>query len=115
MKHFKAIYTKSGWAASIQASATHFSIPRSNSGPWTHVEIAFPSAEEPLIKEFAEDWYKPLDTVYGYVPAGIIAAIIIKHGGIKSGELPELCMNVEQSAILAETLIKIEKEKNCDL
>ena len=30
----------------------------------------------------------PTDTVYAYVPAALVFAVIVKHGGMVSGELP---------------------------
>ena len=51
--------------------------------------IGFPSAPEPLIAEYAEDWEiegdddpRLCETVYGYVPVEVIDAVIEKHGGI---------------------------------
>ena len=35
-----------------------------------------------MINSYAEDEYKPTDTVYGYVPMEIVEQLIKKHGGI---------------------------------
>ncbi len=101
---------KSGFSISIQANSRNYCTPRSDTGPYTAVELGFPTAPEPLIIGYAEDPDNPTETVYGYVPAGIVKALIIKHGGIESGSYPELDINAEQSVILAETLLEIENE-----
>lgn len=101
---YKFLHCKSGFGASVQASETTYCIPRDNTGPYTHIEIGFPTASDPLIAGYADEPDRPTDTVYGYVPAGVFQALVIKHGGIESGSHPELNMNTEQSVILAETL-----------
>ena len=98
---------KSKWSASVQASQTHYCIPRNDVGPYTHVELAFPSAPEPLLLGYAEDPNNLTETVYGYVPAGLLKALIIKHGGVVDGEHPPFYMDLEQAGILAESLFKI--------
>ena len=51
-----------------------------------------------------------VDTVYGYVPAGVVRALTIKHGGVIEGTLPEFDMNAEQSCFLAEALLEVVNE-----
>ena len=47
------------------------------------VELGYPSIEDELINEYAED--EPYtETVYGYVPIEIVEELINKHGGIKA-------------------------------
>ena len=101
---YKRVYFKSGFDISIQASKTNYSNPRADIGPYTEVELGFPSAHEPLIIGYAEDPDNPTETVYGYVPAGVVQALSIKHGGIEEGEMPPLRIDSNQAAILAETL-----------
>jgi len=103
-ENYKFLHFRSGFGASVQASETNYCIPRDNTGPYTHVEIGFPTAPEPLICGYADEPDRPTETVYGYIPAGLLKALVIKHGGIESGTHPELSMDAEQSAILAETL-----------
>ena len=95
---------------SVQASLTSYSSPREDIGPYIAVEIGFPSAPDPLIIGYAEDVDRPTETVYGWVPIGVVQALIIKHGGIESGSLPPFSMNIEQSAILAEALMEVNNE-----
>ena len=111
-ENYKFAHFKSGFGVSIQAKRTNYCTPRNDSGPYTAVELGFPTSPEPLIIGFAEDVDNPTETVYGYVPVGLVKALIIKHGGIDSGELPPFNMNTEQSAILAKTLTEINDEKD---
>ena len=105
MKSHKAIICKSGFRMSVQASATSYSRPENNSGPYTHVEIGFPSETEDMIMRFAEDPNYPCGTVYPYVPVGVVKAVIIKHGGSVEGDHPYFDINAEQSFILAKALL----------
>jgi hypothetical protein len=53
-------------------------------GPYTHVEVGFPSARpEPWIewREWAEDPENPTGTVYAYVPVEAVSTLIESHGG----------------------------------
>ena len=99
MRHFtykpprKAIVCKDGFKISIQAGGALYSDPRDDEGPYTHVECGYPSEPEVLLIPFVEPGSEPFtDAVYGYVPAGVIDKVIRLHGGIKSGDLPELLL-----------------------
>ena len=73
-----------GFVMSVQASSGHYCNPRvDNAGWYNSVEIGYPSTEEPLIMEYAENEDAPTDTVYGYVPVIVVDAVIEKHGGLK--------------------------------
>ena len=111
---FEFVNCKSGFGISIQASSRGYCDPRNNTGPYTSVELGFPTAPDSLIIGYAEDVDNPTETVYGYVPVGIVQALLIKHGGIESGSIPEFEMNSEQSAILAEALF-IDQNELSDL
>ena len=99
-----------GFAVSIQASRTHYCQPRTNYGPYSKVEIGYPSDEVPEWSEYAEDedtlnffqslkfWFitkvlkkmvysghYPTNTVYPYVPVEIVDAALEQHGGIANG------------------------------
>lgn len=71
-----------GFRISVQASHTHYCTPRSDLGPYSAVELGYPSAEESDLVKWAEDKYSPTETVYGYVPVDVVVAVIEKHGGI---------------------------------
>lgn len=54
-------------------------------GPFTHVEVGFPSARpEPWDQwsEYAETPEESTDTVYGQVPAVMVRALVDAHGGV---------------------------------
>ena len=70
-----------GTRLSIQASSFHYCTPRQNTGPWTSVEVGFPSREIPELLPYAEDPEAPTGTVYGYVPVDVLARVIIDAGG----------------------------------
>lgn len=76
LEHFPYIHCADGFSMSVQASAGHYCEPRNNIGPWTAFEVGYPSQEEPLLGDNGGD------TVWGWVPATTIDAIIAKHGGI---------------------------------
>ena len=107
-EHYKLLSCKSGFRVSIQASETNYSTPRDDIGPYTEVELGFPTSPEPMIIGYAEDVDDPTETVYGYVPVGLVKALIIKHNGIEDGEHPEFDMDPAQSAILAEALLGVD-------
>lgn len=53
-------------------------------GPYTHVEVGFPSeVPEPweIWSEFVEDPESPTSTVYAYVPVEDVRALVELHGG----------------------------------
>ena len=106
--NYKFVQFRSGFGVSIQAKETSYCEPRNNIGPYTHVELGYPTAPEPLIIGYAEDPDDPTGTVYGWVPVGIVQALISKHGGIEAGTHPEFDIDAEQAAILAEALLEIE-------
>jgi hypothetical protein len=53
-------------------------------GPYDQVEVGFPSERpEPWEewRQFAEESEKPTETVYGYVPVGMVRVLVANHGG----------------------------------
>lgn len=106
------ITLKSGFEVSIAVGVRNYCHPRAEAADcpegYESVELGFPSASDDLIMDWAEDKSKPTETVYGWVPAGIVKALIMKHGGVVSGNLPPLSSSVEQSFELAKALENIE-------
>ncbi len=85
-----AIVCRDGFTMSVQASAYHYCSPRINDAPsYLEVEIGFPTEREPLIHEYAEGSVVG-NTVYPYVPAEVVIEVIMKHGGMVGGNLPNL-------------------------
>ena len=77
------IICNDGFSASVQASEFHYCHPRNNDGPYTHVEVGFPSDKEELLLPYAESYDDGNDTgIYPMVPVEIVEAIIKKHGGL---------------------------------
>lgn len=53
-------------------------------GPYTHVEVGFPSARpEPWAEweQYVENSLEPTNTVYSYVPVDLVRQLIADHGG----------------------------------
>ncbi|MGB9848855.1 MAG: hypothetical protein ACPLSY_03375 [Moorellaceae bacterium] len=75
-----AIVCADGFRLSVQASKHHYCTPRDDYGPWTEVEVGYPSQEEPLLFPYAEDPGRPSE-VFAYVPIEVVRRVIKKHGG----------------------------------
>lgn len=72
-----------GTTLSVQANEHVYCSPRDNKGPYSAVEVGFPSAEPPEIwQQYAEEPDRPTDTVYAYVPIELVSFFIARHGGI---------------------------------
>lgn len=73
------IMLNNGMSISVQASGRHYCVPKTNKGPYTHVEVGvFNDAEVP------EDWAKYEDDnngVFGYVPVELVRKFIEGCGG----------------------------------
>lgn len=80
------IVCNDGFSMSVQASKGNYSEPRAFSSVYSSVEIGFPSEEEPLINEYAEQSGDYTQTVYGWTPVEIVEEVILKHGGINVKE-----------------------------
>jgi hypothetical protein len=86
---YKAVVCADGFSMSVQASTSAYSKPRHDDGPYTEVEVGFPSEEESLLLPYAEDSEKLTETVYPYVPVTKVSLVLAKHGGVVEGELPD--------------------------
>ena len=96
------IVCNDGFSLSVQCSEFAYSTPRQNVKKYTAVEIGYPSSEEELLVEYAEDPDSLIGTVYGYVPIEVVREVLSKHRGINiSATFP----NVVQEAVK-----KINKE-----
>ena len=67
-----------GFDVSIQASETHYCAPRDNFGPYTEVEIGYPSDIVPEWMPYVEDSDEPLETVYAWVPIELVDAVLLQ-------------------------------------
>jgi hypothetical protein len=85
----KPVLCADGFRMSVQANETAYCSPRaSNANRYEEVEVGFPSHEEPLLLDYADDPSKPTDTVYARVPVQVVTNVIAKHGGMLEGEVP---------------------------
>lgn len=79
------IHCMDGTKLSVQASEHHYCSPRVNKGPYTEVEVGFPSAPTPETwVPFAEcyDEEKQRADIYAYIPITLVMMYIGAHGGI---------------------------------
>lgn len=85
----KSVKCADGFSMSVQANQGAYCSPRvSNAERYTEVEVGYPSHEEPLLLNWADEPDRPTDTVYGYVPSQTVALVIAKHGGMVEGQVP---------------------------
>ena len=89
-KQCKPVVCADGFTMSVQASERNYCDPRNDVGPYTTVEVGFPSSYDYHLSEYAENPDTPTETVYGYVPADKVILCIDSHGGMVDGELPPL-------------------------
>lgn len=101
---YERVYFNNGGNISIQASRTAYSKPRNDEGPYTHMEMGYPSKNTVLPKNVLKyveqsatynddgsySGNDPYNSVYPYVPVSVIKQLIQANGGIKSGELPPM-------------------------
>ena len=80
----KRVTCNDGFSVSIQASAAHYCHPGITfEGPYTEVELGYPSCSEELLMPYIEDGCcEPKDAVYPYMPVEVVDEVIKKHGGI---------------------------------
>tara|TARA_R100000152_G_scaffold15816_1_gene7511 strand:- start:1849 stop:2175 length:327 start_codon:yes stop_codon:yes gene_type:complete len=89
MSKNKPIVCADGFTMSVQANAYAYCNPRIDSAEkYTEAEVGYPSEEEPLLLNWAENPERPTNTVYPYVPSDRITLVCAKHGGIVEGDLP---------------------------
>jgi len=87
---YERVQCRDGFTMSVQAGRGMYCTPRCDDGPYSAVEVGYPSSACPILSPYAEDPNKPTRTVYGWVPAAKILECVAAHGGIESGELPPL-------------------------
>ena len=96
-----AVVCKDGFTMSVQASNYHYCTPRINDAEgYLEVEIGYPRQREPLLDKYVEGfglWVEGenddsnfIEAVYPYVPAEVVIEVIMKHGGMTGGNLPNL-------------------------
>lgn len=82
-RRMPTIHCVDGTRLSVQAGELLYSTPRDNKGPYTHVEVGYPSIEPPdTWIPYAENPDAPTKTVYAYIPIEYVYFFIAAHGGI---------------------------------
>tara|TARA_Y100000310_G_scaffold333481_1_gene411134 strand:- start:432 stop:749 length:318 start_codon:yes stop_codon:yes gene_type:complete len=89
--HHEKVVCEDGFTVSIQASSGHYCSPRLDDAPrWDSVELGYPSEWDWLLSEYQDgDADEPTQSVYGWVPVGVVYLLLTKHGGVVSGEVPK--------------------------
>lgn len=87
--HNKRVVCADGASMSVQASRLHYCTPEDDEGPYTAVEVGYPSgiADEEFVDAYAHQLYVGQD-ITPRVPVYTILSIIERHGGMVEGELP---------------------------
>ena len=105
------ITCRDGFRVSVQASRDHFCTPRNDQGPYTHVEVAYPSMWEDLLLPYTDNNTDrtpvicgTAPTLYVNVPARVVHEMIRKHSGMagRSGRLPRMTEIDEDGHLWAE-------------
>ena len=69
-----------GTKLSVQASHTHYCDPRNDEGPYSTVEVGYPTVTPPRSwKPYADGEY-PSD-IYAHVPVALVRRFVKRHGG----------------------------------
>ena len=80
------IVCEDGFTMSVQVGYSLYSTPKKVAKRYSAVEVGFPSDHEPLIEEYAENFFEEepnyTGTVYPYVPVAVVDKVLKKHGGI---------------------------------
>ena len=72
------------WGAYCAPRPGFGEVPRDYPGPYTAVEVGYPSERpEPWAEwaKYVEDAESPTETVYAYVPVELVRDLIVAHGG----------------------------------
>lgn len=77
----RKVVLKDGTELSIRASENHYCKPGADTGPYTHVEVGYLTADPP------ESWHEFTDLdypsgVYACVPVALVCEFIETHGGL---------------------------------
>ena len=81
---FPAMEFADGVTLSVQGHYGAYSQPRDDFAErYWQVECGYPSEPIEELKPYQDGDGDPCQSVYGYVPVEVVAAIIAKHGGLK--------------------------------
>ena len=90
-KNYETVVCADGFSISIQAGYGSYCLPRLDGArKYSKLELGCPNRPCPFIYKFAETSGDYTESIYPYVPAKVVDAMIRGHGGIVSGECPPL-------------------------
>ena len=89
LRVFRNLICRDGFSFSLQAGPAHYSEPKAIAEKYDAWEIGYPSEVEPLWLDWQEPGHGPTESVYGWVPVGVVTNVIAKHGGMIAGTVPE--------------------------
>ena len=89
-KKYETLKCADGFSMSVQGNKGAYCEPRNEIGPYTSVEVGYPSMADPLLLPFAEDASNPTESVYGWVPSAVVLEVVEAHGGWVGGEMPPM-------------------------
>lgn len=71
------IVCRDGESFSVQANRFAYCTPRADEGPYTHVEVGFPTCD------MGPEWEEYNDgDIFAWVPVELVQEVIDEHGGI---------------------------------
>ncbi len=86
-----AVVCADGFTVSVQGHPLLYCSPKEYGAVYTAVECGYPSERpEPWDEwqRYCESPDDPTETVYAYVPVGLVSALIESHGGLVAGRVP---------------------------
>lgn len=105
-KRCKRVTCVDGFSMSVQAGIATYSEPRAVKGPYSRVEVGFPTSNEYLLEPYFDGDAINDDVtmgVYAYVPVQVVTNVLAKHGGMASGEVPDGVVPLEGPGYLKPT------------
>ena len=99
------VVCEDGFSMSVQATRGSYCEPRiDGADSYTSVEVGFPTEQCVVLREYAENPRAgttvtdhltgevietgQVQTVYGWIPVGLVRQVIANHGGMVSGRCP---------------------------
>lgn len=86
------VYMIDGHSLSVGASKRHASLPSTDVGPWTHVEVGAPYHKRGSCAVSLPELGEPMEfttmQVWEFVPVEVVGALIKQHGGLEKGHKP---------------------------
>ena len=83
-----ALVCRSGLKLSVQASRRHYCTPRTDEGPWTHVEVMASGCDLRTLGSLRPHHDTGVRGLYGYVPVATVLSLVDEHGGVDEENCP---------------------------